>query len=102
MIACPGFLCDQVLCHLYKHADTNREFPMLWEICFTSSRLGLSPHINVLYISCNYCINSVSITADVKIKNTHSHYSDRNVSISGRHLNIPTGSNGNSSNSTNT
>lgn len=60
---------------------------MLWEICFTSSRLGLSPQINVLYILCNSCIRLVSVTVDVKIQNIHSHYSDRNVSISNMHLN---------------
>lgn len=85
MIAWPGFLCHQVPCYLNKHVDTNREFPTLWEQCFTSSQWGLSPQINILYILCNYCINLVSVKVDVKIKNPHSHHSDRN--ISGMHLN---------------
>lgn len=54
--------------------------------CFTRSRLGLSPQINVLYILCNSCIHLISVKVDVKIQNIHSHYSDRNVNTSKKHL----------------
>lgn len=100
MIAWPGFLCHQVLCYLHKHAGTNREFPILWEMFYQQLVRTEPPNKRLVHFM-NYSIYLVSVNVDVKSKSPHSHYSDRN--IPGMHwTDISAGSNGNSSNSTNT
>lgn len=47
---CLGFLYDEALYYIHKHADTNIEFSMLQEICFTGSLLEMSLQTNILYI----------------------------------------------------
>lgn len=58
---CPGSLYDKALHYIHKHTDTNTEFFMLQEICFTGSILewmSLHKHIvHFMYLLFVLCLN---------------------------------------------